>query len=305
MTKKQNCPQCGKSLETAALQGLCPECLMKAGWPTEPFDAADAAGFVPPSLDDLAKIFPQLVIIEQIGIGGMGVVYKARQPELDRFVALKILIPKDPQDPGFAERFSREARALARLTHPNIVAVYDFGRVDALHYFLMEYVDGPNLRDVEKAGEMTPREALQIIPQVCEALQFAHGAGVVHRDIKPENILLDRKGRVKIADFGLAKIQGNESSDPHLTLPGHLMGTPHYMAPEQVEHPRDVDHRADIYSLGSFPGQACPLVYTGAHGLRHGRGRPAAGLAPEPFRSRPKRQKNAPCPAYLYCRGVG
>jgi hypothetical protein len=120
----------------------------------------------------------------------------------------------------------------------------------ALHYFLMEYVDGPNLRQLERAGKLTPREALQIVPQICEALQYAHDESIVHREIKPENVLLDKKGRVKIADFGLAKILGREPQDFRLTGVGQVMGTPHYMAPEQVEHPQNVDHRADIYSLG-------------------------------------------------------
>jgi hypothetical protein len=114
----------------------------------------------------------------------------------------------------------------------------------------MEYVDGPNLRQVEQAGKLPPREALEIIPQICAALQFAHDEGIVHRDIKPENILLDKKGRVKIADFGLAKILGQEPKDFRLTGARDIMGTPHYMAPEQVEKPQTVDHRADIYSLG-------------------------------------------------------
>ena len=153
-------------------------------------------------------------------------------------------------DPGFAERFTREARALARLSHPNIVAIYDFGHVNGLHYFIMEFVDGLNLRQLEQAGRLSPREALQIIPQICEALQFAHDEGIVHRDIKPENVLLDKKGRVKIADFGLARILGHEPEDFRLTRAREVMGTPHYMAPEQVEKPQSVDHRADIYSLG-------------------------------------------------------
>jgi Protein kinase domain len=233
----------------------------------------------------------------------MGAVYKARQPALDRLVALKILPAQTAPDPGFAERFTREARALARLSHPNIVAVHEFGQVpvsgagvppanppgvppvavpqagetpappppSALPYFIMEFVDGVNLRQLQRAGRLSPREALQIVPQICDALQYAHDEGVVHRDIKPENVLIDRKGRVKIADFGLAKImKGGDASprrpadDPqtaearaagpsvpaHLTEAGQVMGTPHYMAPEQIEHPQDVDHRADIYSLG-------------------------------------------------------
>ncbi|HEY5909978.1 MAG TPA: protein kinase, partial [Verrucomicrobiae bacterium] len=162
---------------------------------------------------------------------------------------LKILPLDTAGDPGFAERFTREARALAKLSHPNIVALYDFGRVDGLHYFIMEYVDGLNLRQLETAGKLSPQEALRIVPQVCEALQFAHEAGIVHRDVKPENILLDQKGRVKIADFGIAKILGGGQVRQTLTQ-NQVLGTPHYMAPEQVEHPHQVDRRADIYSLG-------------------------------------------------------
>jgi len=180
----------------------------------------------------------------------MGTVYKARQREIDRLVALKILPSEAAGDPGFAERFTREARALARLSHPNIVALHEFGHVNGLNYFIMEYVDGLNLRQLEQAGRLSPREALQIIPQICEALQFAHDEGVVHRDIKPENVLLDKKGRVKIADFGLARILGHEPEDFRLTRAREVMGTPHYMSPEQVEKPQSVDHRADIYSLG-------------------------------------------------------
>jgi predicted Ser/Thr protein kinase len=232
-----------------APQGLCPECLMKAGFGSTAGQAGDP-GFVPPPIETVAKLFPQLEILEFIGKGGMGAVYKARQSGLDRLVALKILPPRPGPDPGFAERFTREARALARLGHPNIVGVYDFGQVDGLHYFLMEYIDGLNLRQIEQAGRLTPPEALRIIPQICEALQFAHEEGIVHRDIKPENVLLDKKGRVKIADFGLAKILGREPTHQRLTGARDVMGTPHYMAPEQVERPRDVDHRADIFSLG-------------------------------------------------------
>jgi hypothetical protein len=249
---------------------------MKVGFGTASgSEGGGNASFVPPPVEAIASVFPQLEILELIGRGGMGAVYKARQPGLDRLVALKILPPRTGSDPGFAERFTREARALAKLSHPNIVGVYDFGQVSSagvplastagvppasktgapqtitnLHYFLMEYVDGSNLRQVEQAGKLTPPQALQIIPQICEALQYAHEEGIVHRDTKPENVLLDKKGRVKIADFGLAKILGREPQDFRLTGAGQVMGTPNYMAPEQVEHPQAVDHRADIYSLG-------------------------------------------------------
>src|SRR6266568_3633015 len=202
-----------------------------------------------PSVEEVAKLFPHLEIIAFIGKGGMGAVYKACQPGLDRIVALKIIPPQTATGPGFIERFNREARALAKLNHPNIVAVHEFGQANGLPYFIMEFVDGLNLRQLERAGKLSPREALQIVPQICEALQFAHDEGIVHRDIKPENILLDKKGRVKIADFGIAKIMGRES-DAALTETKGAIGTPQYMAPEQVEKPQEVDHRADIFSLG-------------------------------------------------------
>jgi hypothetical protein len=180
----------------------------------------------------------------------MGAVYKARQPKLDRLVAVKILPPDWGKDRGFADRFQREAKALARLSHPQIVGVHDFGEVDGLFYLVMEYVDGANLRHILREGRLQPQEALAIIPQICDALQYAHEEGVVHRDIKPENILLDSKGRVKIADFGLAKLLNRPRAAFTLTGSQQVMGTLDYMAPEQRLRPQEVDHRADIYSLG-------------------------------------------------------
>tara|TARA_R110002072_G_scaffold299632_1_gene475522 strand:+ start:111740 stop:113089 length:1350 start_codon:yes stop_codon:yes gene_type:complete len=207
--------------------------------------------FDAPEADELNALFPNLEILELIGRGGMGAVYKARQPDLDRFVAVKILPREIQGDPGFGDRFLREARTLAKLNHPNIVAVYDFGQIEELFYFVMEFVDGVTLRDTITAGSVAPEEALRIIPDLCDALQFAHEEGVVHRDIKPENILLDKRGRVKIADFGLAKLlKGDGDDDEHLTGTHQVMGTLKYMAPEQMATSRNVDHRADIYSLG-------------------------------------------------------
>lgn len=237
-------------MPAGALAGLCPACLLAQGAETKKSASGEAGRFVPPPVEDLAKLFPQLEIISLLGAGGMGAVYKARQPALDRLVALKILPSKGAEEAKFEERFNREARALARLSHPNVVAVHEFGQAGRLRYFIMEFVDGANLRQLEQAGRLSPREALQIIPQICDALQYAHDEGVVHRDIKPENVLVDRKGRVKIADFGLAKILGVEAEALRLTAEGQVMGTPHYMAPEQLERPLAVDHRADIYSLG-------------------------------------------------------
>ena len=251
------CPQCGAIMSEGAPHGLCPKCLLLAGQhrttdePSTWKETRDRQKSSAPDPDDLAKQLPQLEIGELIGQGGMGFVFRARQRHLDRDVALKILHSELQQDPAFAKRFEREAQALARLNHPNIVSVYDSGHTEAgNYYFVMEYVDGVNLRDVLHGGHLEPEKALAVVPQVCDALQYAHEKGIVHRDIKPENILLDSRGQVKIADFGLAKLLDPSSQNENLSQAGQRMGTAHYMAPEQAQGATEVDHRADIYSLG-------------------------------------------------------
>ena len=222
--------------------GLCPRCLLAMNLRTRTMPTGEgAASIPPPSPAELEQKFPQFEIIECLGRGGMGIVYKARQKALDRIVAIKILAGEWQDDPGFAERFEKEAKLLARLNHPNIVTIHDFGNASGLYYIAMEFIDGVNVRDLLRDGKLEPEQALAIIPPICEALQFAHNHGVVHRDIKPENILLDREGRVKIADFGIATIAGDAAD---------RSGTPAYMAPEQAAHAAKIDHRADIYALG-------------------------------------------------------
>ena len=266
MAEERQCNECGGKLPADAPEGMCPQCLMKLGLvtgaetekpgPTDegsdvPTTGTPPGRFVPPEPAELAKQFPQLEILELLGQGGMGAVYKARQKQLDRVVALKILPPEVGQDKAFTERFMREARSMAKLNNPRIVSVFDFGQTkEDLYYFIMEFVDGTDLRHVIQAGGLSPQDALALVPQICEALQFAHEEGIVHRDIKPENILIDKKGRVKISDFGLAKLLDKPATANTLTAAGHTMGTPHYMAPEQIEGAHEVDHRADIYSLG-------------------------------------------------------
>jgi serine/threonine protein kinase len=237
-----SCPDCGAPLPADSPQFLCPACLLKQamasrtivpgqdGTPPPP----------PPAPEEIADKFPQFEVTECLGSGGMGVVYKARQKSLDRWVAIKILRPEKTGDERFAERFAREAQTLARMNHPNIVTVFDYGETSGLYYIVMEFVDGVNLRDLLREGKLEPEQALAIVPPICEALQYAHEKGIVHRDIKPENLLLDRDGRIKIADFGIASIIGTG---------GEASGTPPYMAPEQ-QRPSKVDHRADIYALG-------------------------------------------------------
>ncbi|MEM8670921.1 MAG: serine/threonine-protein kinase [Planctomycetota bacterium] len=257
------CPECGIDLPEDAPGGLCPECLIRGGIIDDAagdLDPTTPSGktFVPPTPAELAPLFPHLEVIKLLGHGGMGAVYKARQVKLDRWVALKIIHPETARDPSFAERFTREAQTLARLSHSGIVGVHDFGEITdgiasdsgPLYYFLMEYVDGVNLRQLIGEQSFLAEQTLSIVPQICEALQYAHDNGVVHRDIKPENILVDRNGVVKIADFGLARLVESSRNEYTLTGTHQVMGTPRYMSPEQMAGSRSVDHRADIYSLG-------------------------------------------------------
>jgi tRNA A-37 threonylcarbamoyl transferase component Bud32 len=242
------CPTCGTPLPEGAPASRCPRCLMEAI--IEPTQAGDGIAPIPPlSPDELAPHFPQLEILACLGRGGMGVVYKARQKSLNRLVALKLLAPERADDPQFAARFEKEAHALAALNHPNIVGVHDFGQAGGFYFLLMEFVDGVNLRQLLQTKRLTPKEALSIIPPVCDALQCAHEHGIVHRDIKPENLLIDKAGTVKIADFGIAKIISDPSDRSNPTDLSHSAhGTPDYAAPEQANGA--TDHRADIYSLG-------------------------------------------------------
>ena len=259
--RTSKCPRCGTGLAADAPEGLCPRCLLALNLAPQTEITGEEVGAngthvvkppppPAPSAEEIARLFPQFEILECLGRGGMGAVYKARQPKLERFVALKILLPERQAGGQFAERFAREARALARLNHPAIVAVHDFGEAGGYPYLVMEYVDGLSLRQLLERGKLAPEEALVIVPKICEALQFAHQQGIVHRDIKPENILLDQQGQVKIADFGIAKILAPGAQDFSLTGGKDVVGTPHYMAPEQIEQPAKVDHRADIFSLG-------------------------------------------------------
>ena len=203
----------------------------------------DADSTVPlddPSRSSKPERIGRYRLVEVLGRGGMGAVYTARQKELDRLVALKILPPEIGRQESFAQRFAREAQAMAKLSHPNIVTIHDFGRRDDFYFFLMEYVDGLSLRHVLDSGGVSTKEALAIVPQICDALQYAHDCGIVHRDIKPENILLEGNGRVtptpKIADFGLAR-EFSKAGGSVLTQLGTALGTILYMSPEQVRDP--------------------------------------------------------------------
>ncbi len=234
------------------LGGLNPDELFARGMQSVKMTGAGGlTTWEPPSTAEAAALFPGYEILEIVGRGGMGAVYRSRQLALDRIVAIKLLPLEVSVDRDFAERFKREARTMAKMNHPNIVSVFDFGTTKEGHlFFVMEFVEGTTLHHLIKTTGLKPPQALEIIMGTCEALHYAHAEGVVHRDIKPANILVDLRGRVKVTDFGLARM--NSPSAEQLagyTMTGTILGTPDYMAPEQ-KRGMHVDHRADIYSLG-------------------------------------------------------
>ena len=187
-----------------------------------------------------------------LGRGGMAVVYKATQLSLDRAVALKVLPTHFASSPQFVERFNREASALALLAHPNIVGILYNGAQDDTYFFVMEYVEGKSLRDrLLREDKLSPQEVRRILQGICRGLAYAHENGVIHRDIKPGNVLLDAAGTPKLADFGIARMTGGDTQEAlHLTHAHSTMGSADYIAPEQRADAANVDHRADIYSLG-------------------------------------------------------
>ena len=214
---------------------------------------ANRSDFVPPSVEDLDAVLDAYEFIEILGRGGMGAVYKARQITLDRLVAIKILpqMDDDNDEFHFSERFQREARAMARLSHPNIIGVIDFGQTsDGQLYIVMEYVEGTDLHVLIRGGQLTTEHIFGWMPQICDAMQYAHSQGIVHRDIKPANIMINTGGVVKIADFGLAKLGDIDSQTTRLTMTNVAMGTPDYVAPEVLEEGIEPDHRADLYAVG-------------------------------------------------------
>src|SRR6266516_4390354 len=199
--------------------------------------------------DDMAALvgrsLGQFRIVERIGAGGMATVFKAYQPNLDRYVAIKVLPAYHARDPIFVKRFVQEARAVAKLVHPNILQIHDFGEQDNITYIVMEYVEGGTLKDRLKRPIAVP-EAVDYMIQAAEGLNCAHNNGIVHRDVKPANMLLRKDGYLLLSDFGIAKILEGTTN---LTRVGTGIGTPQYMSPEQGTG-QAVDRRSDIYSLG-------------------------------------------------------
>ena len=251
MSENALCPRCKSPLPVKRLAGLCPVCVRRVAFAGDPAAIYTPPGkWQPPTVAELSALLPggAYSVEEFIGRGGMGAVYRGSQLRLQRTVAIKVMRRGDDGDAAFVERFRREALTMAKLSHPNIVNVIDCGEAGAdLLFIVMEFVEGTDLMKVIRSGGVTQELALALMPQICDALQFAHERGIVHRDIKPSNILLTREGRIKIADFGLARPVDHGDTR---TRTGEGLGTPEYAAPEQLKSGDSVDHRADIYSLG-------------------------------------------------------
>jgi Protein kinase domain len=242
------CPTCQNEIPENAPEGLCPGCLLRAA--TElPAESSPSAEPDIPSLGDLPRLFPGYGEFAEVGRGGMGVVFRATHNKLGRTVAIKILPRRDKDHAEFAARFEREARALAQLDHPNILTLHDFGEAEEWAFLVTEFVAGEDLRARLRRRDLSVERALEILRQITDGLAYAHARGVIHRDIKPENILVGAEGRVRIADFGLARVRG-DIAVISVTQSNQVVGTPNYMAPELRGGGAVVDARSDVFALG-------------------------------------------------------
>ncbi len=243
------CQACGVELDPENDGNLCAGCLLMEGLDLVATQSATPAPH-DDDIDQIAGVFPDFALRGKLGGGAMGTVYRAEQLKLGREVAIKVIADDIAADPQFLLRFEREAQTLAKLNHPNIVTIHDFGKDLDICYFVMEYLEGQDLAALLEQRRLPQEEALCIFRQVCQALAYAHDLGVTHRDVKPANIFISPDNRVKLVDFGLVKWQHLERGAEDLTTPNAAMGTPRYMAPEQWTESHAVDSRADIFSLG-------------------------------------------------------
>ena len=255
MTEPWCCPTCKQVWgEDETVDGLCPVCLLDHCLAAKQRNSGDGweRNWEPPPVEELQPLFADYEIQALIGRGGMGAVYRAIQKTLNRRVAIKILPPALGWNPVLKDRFVREALTLAKLNHPGFVTIYDSGRNQDLCYLVMEYVDGRNLREYVLENAVSPRQLLDLGIRLCRTMEVAHAAGIIHRDLKLENVLVGTLAEVKIADFGVAKLFGEQHADDGTAIFASCKaaGTRSFMAPEQLANPGRVDLRADVYSLG-------------------------------------------------------
>lgn len=256
----QTCPKCGQAAVGTALGGMCEGCLMRVGLGLGVPMGENGGGAVTQDIgslfDDLdaedmrlPREFGEYELLEEIAIGGMGVIYKAKHLGLGRIVALKMIKAGELARREDVRRFKTEAEAAARLRHPNIVTIHDIGEEDGLPYFSMSYVGGPNLSQLVRMQPLSSKRAATLLRKIAMAVQHAHDEGLLHRDLKPGNILIDPNDEPQVTDFGLARAIHSDSS---LTRSGAILGSPSYMAPEQAEgRVKDVSVRTDVYALGA------------------------------------------------------
>ena len=271
MSQTKTFPDCGIELPPDAPAGICPKCLLKSGLANSAADGVvhtaplvklvhslDATKIAPlqqesngaaPKIGTKIKYFGDYELLDEIGRGGMGIVYRARQVRLDRTVALKMILTGQLAGDVDVQRFHTEAEAAAQLNHPGIVPIYEVGEHEGHHYFSMGFIEGESLAARLNEGPLPPREAAEITKKIARAIAYAHQKKVIHRDLKPANILVDTEGEPKVTDFGVAK---NFETDSGLTVTGQVLGTPGYMPPEQAAGEMDkIGPAADIYSLGA------------------------------------------------------
>jgi serine/threonine protein kinase len=237
------CETCGNAIAADAPSDLCPICLLRTA-----IEHGSSQALAP--LLPKLRYFGDYELVEEIARGGMGVVYRAKQVSLDRTVALKMMRPGLLSTPSEIQQFLSEARTAAGLRHPNIVAIHEAGEFDGLHYFSMDFVEGPNLAAVVRGGPLSPVEAARYVQILAETVHYAHTRGILHRDLKPSNVLVDAGGRPHITDFGLAR---RLDSDSTITGSGTIVGTPAYMPPEQASgQTRNITAASDVYALGAI-----------------------------------------------------
>ncbi|MEQ1825355.1 MAG: serine/threonine-protein kinase [Pirellula sp.] len=280
MSEEITCQTCGTPILSTALAGICPRCLLQAAMTgielTQSTDLQDVEEEIPNNIEDLTlphstpavtkfashamaiekmRYFGDYELVSEVARGGMGIVYKAKQLSLKRFVAIKMILAGELANDRDVARFYLEAEAAATLEHPNIVPIYEIGQAFGNHYYSMAFVDGESLSQRVSREVIPSREAATILCAVAEAIGHAHTKGIVHRDLKPGNILLDRIGTPLVTDFGLAKrfeSTGEQIEDSQVTATGQVLGTPSYMSPEQARGTKVIGLQSDIYSLGAL-----------------------------------------------------